>query len=258
MHQFRRGGVFGDFGSERFNAAALLHDVAPPEHRLALREAEAGALAGILPARFKGVEKRALELGGEVFRIGADRRRTDNPAVVAPARQQAKDVVLRHKHIRIGDNDPLVPRRPPALDDIVELGVGADAIVADQQPRRDARICVNVAPDQRRDRIGRIGDTEHYLVFGIIERENRSQGLARKALDAAQRLHDRHRRRSLGPRSGRLAAAASVGGKQSGEGVKRQPGRGKAGRASGYRHLCFRRPLESGDPSYCGACATLL
>ena len=45
------GGVLGDFGSQRLDAAAALHHLAPPQHGLALGEAVADALAGILPAR---------------------------------------------------------------------------------------------------------------------------------------------------------------------------------------------------------------
>lgn len=85
-------------------------------------------------------------------------------------------------------------RRVPALDRVVELRIGADAIVADQQPRRDFGMRVDQAMDDRVHRIVLARDTKEDFVIRIIEREARAQGLARKRLDAADRADQGHRR----------------------------------------------------------------
>ena len=138
------------------------------------------ASAGILPARLVGVEERAFDLGGEALGARADRRGADDAGVGAPARHQPLDIVARHQHVGIGDDDPVAPRRLPALDDIVELGIGADAIVADQQARRNLGMRGHRAARDRRDRIGGVGDAEDDLVIGIVEGEDRGERLLAK------------------------------------------------------------------------------
>ena len=139
-HQLGRGGVLGQLGTQRMDAAGALQVDAPPEQRLALREAEAQAVGGELPARLVAVEEGAFELGPGVGRPGADRRRGDEPGVRLPGVEQAMHVVARHQHVAVGDDDPAVAGRAPALDDVVELGVVGDAIVADQQARLHVRV----------------------------------------------------------------------------------------------------------------------
>ena len=63
--QLGRRRVLGDLGAERLDAAARSKRLATPQHRLALSESVADALARILPARLIGVEEGALDLGGE-------------------------------------------------------------------------------------------------------------------------------------------------------------------------------------------------
>ena len=87
VDELGRRRVFGDLGAERFDAPAGLEDVAPPQHRLALGEAESGGLGRILPARLIGVEKGALDLRAERLGPRPDRRRADDAGVGAPARQ---------------------------------------------------------------------------------------------------------------------------------------------------------------------------
>ena len=82
-------------------------------------------------------------------------------------------------------------RRLPALDDVVELGIDADAIVADEQTRGNFGMGIDESTNERGDRVRGVGDAEDDLVFGIVERENRGQRLSGERLDAAQRLDDR-------------------------------------------------------------------
>ena len=89
------------------------------------------------------------------------------------AREQALNVVDRHQHIGIGDNHPIVARRLPSLDDIVEFGVGADPVVADQQARRTTGVGSDRAAHQGCDGIIAAGETVDDLLAWIIEREDR-------------------------------------------------------------------------------------
>jgi len=207
--EFGRGGVLGDFGAERLDAAAGLEDVAPPQHRLALSEAESEGLGRILPARLIGVEERALDVRPERLRPRTDRRRADDAGVGAPARQETLNVVGGHQHVGIGDDHPIVPRRLPALHDIVELGIGADPVVADQEPRGALGMGPDRAANEGSDRIVGAGEAEDDLVVRIVEREDRAQSLPPKSLDAAERLHDADGRRVF-RRPGRAAAARAT------------------------------------------------
>ena len=135
-HDLGRGGVFGDLGTQRLDATRLLQIGAAPQHGLALREAEADAIGGVLPARLVGVEEGALDLGPEALRHAADRRRAQETGVGAPAGEQAVDIVGRHQHIAVGHHHPVVARGAPALDQVVELGVGGDVVATDKQARR--------------------------------------------------------------------------------------------------------------------------
>ena len=156
------------------------------------------AVGGILEARLIGVEKGAFELGPEPDRAAADRRRADEPGVGAPCRDQALDIVGRHEHVAVGEHDPVVRGGAPALVEIVELGIVADLLVADQEPRRHAGMGRHQAPDRRHHRILRRGDAEHDLVARVVEREAGSQRLLDMVLDAADRTHQAHGRRVRG------------------------------------------------------------
>ena len=127
-------------------------------------------------------------------------------------------------------------RRLPALDDIVELGIGADAVVADQQARRNSRMRRHRAPRDRRDRIGGVGDAEDDFVIGIVEGEDRGERLLGERLDAAQRLDDRDRRRVGGGGKRLAAAAAADGGDGGAEDVQRETAASHAGGQGGDRH----------------------
>src|SRR5204862_2016785 len=96
-HHLGGGGVFSDFARQCSDAARALEVRAPPQHGLALGEAEAQRVGEILPARLIGIEERAFELGPYALRPAADRRRGDEPGIRAPARKQAVDVVARHQ-----------------------------------------------------------------------------------------------------------------------------------------------------------------
>jgi hypothetical protein len=130
-HDLGGGGVFGDFLGERFDAAGLFEIGAAPQHGFALGEAAAETIDQILPARLVSVEKRAFDFGPESMRQRADRRRGDQAGVLAPAGEQPLNVIVRHQHVAVGDDDPVMRRCAPALEQVVELGIGADAVVAD-------------------------------------------------------------------------------------------------------------------------------
>jgi len=114
------------------DAQRALEIGAAPQHGFALREPAAETVDDILPARLIGVEKRAFELGPDALRTAADGRRSDKPGIGAPTGEQLPYVVARHQHVAVGEHDPVMPRRAPALDHIVELRIAAHPLVADQ------------------------------------------------------------------------------------------------------------------------------
>ena len=85
--------------------------------------------------------------------------------------------------------------RSPAFDAIVEFGVGADSLVADQQTGAGVRVLAEQLFDDRHDRVLHRSDAEDRLIVGIIEFEGRLQLFGDVILDAADRTNDRHRRR---------------------------------------------------------------
>ena len=52
---------------------------------------------------------------------------------VAIVRPMSLDVVARHQHVAVGDDDPIMARRPPALEHVVELRIAARSLVADEE-----------------------------------------------------------------------------------------------------------------------------
>jgi hypothetical protein len=148
------------------------------QHGFALRKTAAEAVDDILPARLIGVEKRAFELSPDALRAAADGRRSDKPSIRAPARKQLPYVVARHQHIAVGQHDPIMARRAPALDHIVELRITAHPVVADQKPRVRARMLGDQGLDQRHDGIVCGSDAEQDFTVRIIEIECRTQRIA--------------------------------------------------------------------------------
>ena len=57
----------------------------------------------------------------------------------------------------------------PAFEAIVELGIGADAFVADQQSGAYVWMFVDEALDGRHHRVARVGDAENKLITWIIK-----------------------------------------------------------------------------------------
>ena len=139
------------------------------------------------------------------------------PVLERQRASRALNVVDRHQHIGIGDDHPIVARRLPSLDDIVEFGVGADPVIADQQARRALGIGRDRVAHQGCDRIIAAGEAEDDLIAWIVEREDRPQRFARERLDAAQRLHDcdarsilRRRQRAARPSPAPPVASATL------------------------------------------------
>jgi hypothetical protein len=104
-----------------------------------------------LPARLIGIEECAFELGPDAFRLRADRRRGDKPGIGPPAGEQPLEIIGRHQHIRIGKHNPVVARRPPALEHIVKLRIAAHVLIADEEPRVGFRLLRHQRFDQRDD-----------------------------------------------------------------------------------------------------------
>ena len=65
-HDLGRGRILGELRTQRMDAAGALQVDAPPEQRLALREAVAEAVGGELPARLVAVQEGAFQLGPQV------------------------------------------------------------------------------------------------------------------------------------------------------------------------------------------------
>ena len=80
----------------------------------------------------------------------------------------AGERVGRHQHVGVSQHDPVVTRCFPALDAIVELGIGADAVVADQQPGRHFWKAANGGTDQPDHWVVSMSDAEDQLVAGPV------------------------------------------------------------------------------------------
>ena len=173
-------------------------------------EADAAGVGGVLPARLIGVEEGAFDLGGETLGLRADRRRADDAGAGAPAGQQALQIVARHQHVRIGDDDPGVSRSFPAFDDVVELGIGRRTFVAEEDSRWPLGVALGRPPGQRRGGVVRVRQAEDQLVLRIVERERGFERRLEEGLDAAQGLDEAHRRR-VSRRSEQPARAAALG-----------------------------------------------
>jgi len=63
----------------------------------------------------------------------------------------------------------------PAFDEIVELGIDRDAVVAGKQARRYLRILFDQARDERHNRVGGAGTAENDLIARPREPEGRAQ-----------------------------------------------------------------------------------
>ena len=154
----------------------------------------AEAVGGELPARLVAVQEGALQLGPQVGGTRADRRGRDEPGAGRPGRKQPVDVVARQQHIAVGDDDPGVARRPPALDDVVELGVLGHAVVADQQARLDVRMLRDQPLHQRHDRVLRGPAAQQDFQLRIVELEGRAQRRFLEGVEPAHRPDDGDRR----------------------------------------------------------------
>ena len=166
------------------------------------------AVGEVLRAGLIAVEERAFEIGPQADRAAPLRRRAHEAGIGTPRGEQALDVIARHQHVRIGDGDEGMRRGAPSLDAIVELGIGADAIVADEKLRRYRRMLGDELAHHRHHRIALGGDAEDQLVFGVVELEGRAQRLLDEIVEAADRPHDGDRRRVGRRREGRSRTAA--------------------------------------------------
>lgn len=193
-HQLRGRGVLGDFGGECANAATVLQERLVPQHRFALCETDADRFRSILPAALRAIEEGAFHIGPEPHRAGTERRRADQPAIRPPGRHHGGYVGFRHQHVRIGENHPFIFGGPPALDAIVQLRIGADAVITDQQLHGDRGKCGRGLADFRDHGIGFVCDAEQQLIIRPVEPEGTRERQRREVLDAAQRHHQRDRR----------------------------------------------------------------
>ncbi|ESX28811.1 hypothetical protein X767_00800 [Mesorhizobium sp. LSJC264A00] len=240
--------ILGDLGGQRADTAIGIEHRLVPQHALALGKAEAKRLAGILPARLQRVEERAFDLGPEAFRPRADRRRADKPGIGPPGRHQVLDVIPRHQHVGIRQNNPMIARRFPALDAVVELRVAADAVVADQQPGRHVGKQDDRPVYQFDDGIVGVSDAEDQFVARPVEREGSLQRLLCERLHAARRHDDRDRWLLVGRRGDETARLQFRRSKQdAGEIGKKQSGGGEGGCESWFHRdlVTPERPLAA-------------
>ena len=202
-HDLGRGGVLCRFGAEQRGCRRRVRARASPEHGLALGEADPERVGEVLPARLVGVEERAFDVGPEAV------RRAFPPAASRRVRcrrasmfHQPRQIVGRHQHIVVGEHDPLVRGGVPALEAVVELRVGADALVADQQSGAHAA-------DARRSGAGpsgttgsrACGDAEDQFIVWIIELKTERNVGSTKLSSAAEwsdQADDRRRRGGAG------------------------------------------------------------
>ncbi len=114
-HHFGAGGVFRDLFAEPADAAGIFKVGAAPHHGLALREAEADRVGEDLPARLIAVEEGAFDLGPEIARARADRRRADESGFRVELREQPLHIIARHQHVGIREHHEVVraPRASP-------------------------------------------------------------------------------------------------------------------------------------------------
>jgi hypothetical protein len=78
---------------------------------------------------------------------------------------------VAHQDIAVRNSDPIVRRRAPAFDDIVELRIRALVIVADQEARIDSGIFGDQAAHQRRRRLVSACRAKDQLVAWVIEQK---------------------------------------------------------------------------------------
>jgi hypothetical protein len=93
----------------------------------------------------------------------------------------------------------------PALDHVIEFGISAHAVVADQQARIDRGVGGDQVFDQRENGIARIGDAKQYFKARVGELKCGKQRLRGVVVDSTQRAHQADRRVVAGVRR-RLSA----------------------------------------------------
>lgn len=229
-------GILGNLAAQPFKAAGPRHDLAVEHHGLALGKAEAGAVGQQLPARLKTVQPGAFQFGSKAGRCRTDRRRADEAGVGAPGRKQAIEIIRRHQHIAVGNDDPVVLGRTPALDEIVHLRIGAEDVLADQQARRNARMGLHRTPGDLDRRVVRRGDAEDDLITRPVENKAGADSVFEIVLHPAERPQDRDRRADTRLRLRRVPRLAHKDGEDAeelnGKGDRRSPDQNGHGSSS--------------------------
>ena len=143
------------------------------------------------------------------LRPRSDRHRDGHRGLfVLEGHEHGLNIVGRRQRVRIGEDDISVARGVPSLHAIVELGIGAHIVVADEQARGNMRVLGDRLLHMRNDRIMRRLHAEDHLVIRIVEREARVQRLFAEGFDPAQGPHERHGRSVGGRRKAALARPA--------------------------------------------------
>jgi len=99
-------------------------------------------------------------------------------------------------------------RGAPSLDAIVELGIGADAVIANEKLRRDAGMGGDEVAYHRHHRVATGRHAEDQFECGIGEFERRAQRLLDEIVEPADRSHDGNGRRLAQRRIAAARAAA--------------------------------------------------
>ncbi len=152
-----------------------------------MREASAEGARCVLPAGLVRVEVGALQFGPDGLGPVADGRRADEAGVVTPRREQPLQVVARHDHVAVGDDNPFVRGPAPGLQDVVELGILRRPLVADQELRLDLRVLGDQPLHQCHHRIVGRGAAEQDLVAGVVKLKRGAQRQLLVIVEAAHR-----------------------------------------------------------------------
>ena len=100
-----------------------------------------------------------------------------------------------------------VARGFPTFHDVVQLGIGADGVVPEQEARGDIRVIRYQAPNERKHRVRAMRCAKDNLIARVVQIECGCKRRLREIFDPAQRPHDAHAFRSLA-RAGRALKSA--------------------------------------------------
>src|SRR6202023_981916 len=99
----------------------------------------------------------------------AERHRADDAGVIPPGPEQAVREIGRHDHVAVDEGDPFMPGGIPAFDEVAELWIAGNSIIADQQAARQLGIGLDDAADDWYGRIVLPRRAEDHFVIGMAQ-----------------------------------------------------------------------------------------